>query len=768
MGAGKNFLIAEFVFVFSVSLLFYSNIVSAQQSSGTSSSQATAPAQSPYTSPISPAQIANKCSAEITDPTGCLTKTDCENAKATWCVPPDTGSSWCTRSSCPFCEKNQAYYCKDEASCAKAGNYWCVDKQTGKADCSNYQCPTYACSKQETEYCKNKDNCVGAGAVWCGDRCETEKCFECDKNTRWGCKTEELCKSIGGYWENNNYCQDTPNPKCSREYTELCKTENECKSAGGNWFGNKCSKCAPDKPSWCYTKSDCLRVGADWCKSEEPSAQDGKSSVGEKGSPEEYNPEEQDGQCTTKGFCPKECPRKQVLPEKPKCSQHEYLSSETDADGCITSYYCNKISQCKLDDDVVCGSDGGNYINECIAKELGTTIRHKGNCISPTSCGEYISNEIKKKRLECANKGEKAAAEFYGDGCPNPQTAKCIPFVHKCKDADQSKAKTICEQSGGVFSVDMDAFGCANARCVGGTGRFCARLSAEEMEGMKSECSRHGGVFSTRDVNGCAIQDCSFTLVDNIMAGKQEKPVCPTEEENGKMAKACETIGLKANYIFMFDCKLVRCAGGPAACSADPEDEIFAQEKCGKEKTIKKLDMNGCQYFQCGAADQCDKDISESARAVCGSRGGTFFIKNQKNGCIDSATCLEPGASPDRIEVEPVKSVPDQQVLVNIAAELGEVKAGFGRILTGFAGLKKYYESIGNEKEIKRFKVVSETIKSASDVIGKIELKLKDKLPAITTDDLTEIKSQISFVKDALLKDALYTLLGKQTESQYK
>ena len=124
------------------------------------------------------------------------------------------------------------------------------------------------------------------------------------------------------------------------------------------------------------------------------------------------------------------------------------------------------------------------------------------------------------------------------------------------------------------------------------------------------------------------------------------------------------------------------------------------------------------------------------------------------------ANCISRG-NEKQIYAERPTEVPETTELLSIAFRLESLRIDLDKLAKKTDDIAKYYESTGSEDK-ERFKRVSAMFGSAVKKVDEIKEKLKDKVDSITIDDMVEIKQDIKYIKNVMLKDILYLMLSKE------
>ena len=293
------------------------------------------------------------------------------------------------------------------------------------------------------------------------------------------------------------------------------------------------------------------------------------------------------------------------------------------------------------------------------------------------------------------------------------------------------------------------------------------RCSVISEETVRIKCSDHGGIPVFRnDPSGCQIFDCQFG------GQRAQSPVfatpvmCPLPEEVSQSLKKCEQAGLQGFVSFENGCKIGKCLQeARQACSYIPESQKkSAADECSANggQIVSESDQNGCQYLRCSRGGECQKDLPKEAYASCGEKGGQFVVRRDSSGCVAFSQCLARGDESQSF-VEDVKEVPDSTELLSIAFKLEDLKIQLDKLAKKTNDIADYYKSTGSGDE-RRFRRVSGMFSTAKDKVDEIRTKLRDRANTVTVDDILEIKQDLKYIKDVMLKDILFVMLSSGTD----
>ena len=113
-----------------------------------------------------------------------------------------------------------------------------------------------------------------------------------------------------------------------------------------------------------------------------------------------------------------------------------------------------------------------------------------------------------------------------------------------------------------------------------------------------------------------------------------------------------------------------------------------------------------------------------------------------------------------------MKEIPSSTELLSIAFKLEDLKLGLDRLAKKTNDIAEYYKSVGSSEE-KRFRRVSDMFSSAKGKVDDIKTRLRDNVDNINMDRLLEIKQDIKYLKDIVLKDILYVMLSSDDDIEH-
>ena len=406
------------------------------------------------------------------------------------------------------------------------------------------------------------------------------------------------------------------------------------------------------------------------------------------------------------------CPE-QVQQQCPPGCECKYDNKNIIATSCPTQKGCNYNGVCDKDEDSSC--------KDCIG----------GECPVKQSCPGGAVSICRRTESGCAC-----------DPCPIP-TAD-LPIG--------------CTQ-------ETDSTGFVRVNCQKSDVK-CATVPQE----VRLKCVNNNGLprFG-RDSNGCDTFQCDFG------GERSNSPVfatpvkCPAPEEVSSAIEKCKSLNMEGVVGFEGGCKVGKCVQQrQQECGMVSGPERVGIENECKAKgmgTVSNFDQNGCQHITCGGSNtqnQCSQDLPKEAYTSCAGKGGQLVVRRDDRGCVSFSDCLQRGDTTSTF-VEDVKTVPDSAELLSIAFKLEDLKMEFDKLSKKTDDIANYYKSTGSSEE-KRFRRVSDMFMTAKNKVDEIKTKLRDKVSNINTDDVMEIKQDLRYLKDVVLKDILFVMLSSGDE----
>gem|GEM_PF-2453618 len=344
---------------------------------------------------------------------------------------------------------------------------------------------------------------------------------------------------------------------------------------------------------------------------------------------------------------------------------------------------------------------------------------------------------------------------------------RTCPLAIQCSDGTQ----TVCKQDGnscqcGQCPIDNLPQGCRQEKDEKGfvtvqceQREQCKEVSQED----RVACTEKGGVprFS-RDGSGCKRFECSFGGGGENIFAPGHSQQCPTREEWEMTSKKCASLGKITVTKIERGCNIPTCIekrGEQCGLVPGPERERIEQE-CSERgaRTVRFTDERGCQKISCADENTCQKDLPEEAYRACGAKGGEIAVKRDQNGCMIFSDCLRKGNMQESY-VEEQKGELDTAELLGIAIKLERLRVELDKLSRETKNIAEYYKNTGSN-EAERFERVSGMFAAATDKIDDIKNKIRDSAESLDKDDMREIRQDIKYVKDVMIKDILYMMLS--------
>jgi hypothetical protein len=242
---------------------------------------------------------------------------------------------------------------------------------------------------------------------------------------------------------------------------------------------------------------------------------------------------------------------------------------------------------------------------------------------------------------------------------------------------------------------------------------------------------------------------------------------CHTERELIEAENRCKSFEGSEFFVKVAgECKIGICEDRRhEICPRITESQFRDVEyKCRTSQLhlIEDFDENGCKILRCGEPDQCPREVSKKAVDICKEKGGEFIAKRDTNGCIKFAECVAPGD--ERLSyVERPTEVPDTARLLDIAFKLEQLKIQLIKLANEANDIAGFYESINSEDE-ERYRRAADMFEAAADKVDEIKSRLRENLDSITTEDMIEVRHEIKYIKDVMMKDILYIMLSTSND----
>ncbi len=432
-----------------------------------------------------------------------------------------------------------------------------------------------------------------------------------------------------------------------------------------------------------------------------------------------------------------ECP-KLTTPPSDYCKDGRTKTIYNDK-GCAVGYECEQTSVRKCPEYVMC-PDGTK--NPCY--ESGDTCTCK-------ECAYHC-------KKTCRDIGTEK--EGWYDSC----TGNLIKF-DKC-GGDMTAISNQCKRE-----IDESGFVKVN----------CEKKCPQVPHYLKEKCLNNGGsIVIRKDFSGCEYAECLFetsstnaTLASiapiSIYPVQFESRLCPSDEEIKSVLRKCEEVGGKSFINFKNNCKIPKCIHEEErkGCSEiTPPTEAIGKE-CESQglKVIKDFDsQTGCPVLKCGEKESCYNDVPEKVYSECKEKGGELIVKKNEQGCVVFHDCLTRGDDRNTY-VEKVERVPDTSGLLSLALKLDALKIELDKLSKETNAVADYYASIKSPEE-EKYRRVSSMFETAKEKVDEIKSKIKSRIDKMTIDDVVEIKGDVKYIKEVMLKDILYLMLSSGSDAK--
>ncbi|MBI5347056.1 MAG: hypothetical protein HZB66_00410 [Candidatus Aenigmarchaeota archaeon] len=419
-----------------------------------------------------------------------------------------------------------------------------------------------------------------------------------------------------------------------------------------------------------------------------------------------------------------------------------------------------------------CGSRGGNVM--CIGGD--------GQC--PPGCGPQNDKDCGEAVMCPSHKtcpdGSRAYCKNIGNSC------ECEPCRMDCKSIECPNGQRVgcwfnsningcdCDQcSGGEIQVGMcnkvynTETGISEMRCVQPVEKKCPQMPSS----AKFDCIKMGrNPVMRQDGMGCEYISCEDPDRGNMLSTEGMRR-CPDQAAIDMKAKDCESQGMRSIMKKLGNCIAedgstrmeiaVDCIGDikQERCDLIPGYEREEKEKAckaGGGYPVSNMDPNGCPVLGC-VQNQAEFRPEDSAK-MCEEKGGKYVVARDELGNPTFSKCVMRGDE-NNIEYQKVEEVPDMAVLLSIALKLEDLKMEFDKIERKITSLADYYKSVGSAEE-NRFRTVAGMFQGAKSKIDEIKNKIREHAKDMDEQDIMEIKHDISYIKDVVMQDILYAMLG--------
>ncbi|MBI2579220.1 MAG: hypothetical protein HYW26_05905 [Candidatus Aenigmarchaeota archaeon] len=431
------------------------------------------------------------------------------------------------------------------------------------------------------------------------------------------------------------------------------------------------------------------------------------------------------GQPSYAGTCPSDCQRQECpVHPAPVCERGYSVSGSFDERGCRGPATCCGDSVCSG------GENSQNCRQDCVGAE--------------------------PDRIKCPD-GSFAACRT------DPRGGRFCEPCRVSEDRIPQGCRQEVEKETGFVKVV-----CEDIR------RTCPEFSIPH--DAKQTCEAKGGRFQIRnDVNGCSFPDCSFgesspQLLPELNPLEQGKKCrSETEREVEATRKGCEQLGLGLVFSTQGGCRISKCSSKPTKSGCEPiplEQRQRIEGSCLEKglSVIKDFDESGCPLMKCGETSQCSRDLPKEAYEKCGQQGGEMIVRRDNSGCVSLSQCVVKGDIREA-DVESIEKIPESSDLLSMAFKMEELRIELDRLAKKTEDIANYYESTKSADE-GRYRRVSNMFSAAKGKVDEIKTKLRDIVQKGTPgeNDLIGVKGDIRYIKDVMMKDALYLMLSSSDD----
>jgi hypothetical protein len=276
-----------------------------------------------------------------------------------------------------------------------------------------------------------------------------------------------------------------------------------------------------------------------------------------------------------------------------------------------------------------------------------------------------------------------------------------------------------------------------------------------------SRCRIDGGqtIYRT-DHRGCEIFECQF-VQSNRGQIFQTYDRCMERSELDQIKAKCEAADLPFKIKSVGPgCNIAKCGAVDDFCPRITESEKKRIEsECPSGFVTEDYNENGCPFLTCSS--QCKTEVPDIAYQRCSSDGGELIVHRDENSCIAYSECVRAGKSD--IYVDDIKELPSPTKLLSMAFKLEDLKIQLDKLARETENIANYYQSTGNPEE-QRFRRVAGMFRTTTEKVDSIKKDLRDRIDTLTADDFFEIRHDIKYIKDVLIKDIVYVMLGSADE----
>ena len=274
-----------------------------------------------------------------------------------------------------------------------------------------------------------------------------------------------------------------------------------------------------------------------------------------------------------------------------------------------------------------------------------------------------------------------------------------------------------------------------------------------------------GTVVKRVGPKGCPFMNCEYVSKPGFMEPAAE---CLTEDVLDEMEEKCRSTGIEPFIVKDGGCRYVKCSGKPPEvkiCAENIEAVNRVKEECKIKdgRIVKNFDSKGCPITVCVQPEfECERDVPLEAHENCEVEGGNLVIRRDEKGCVRLVECAKRG----NIDVayEKVEEIPPATRLLSIASQLETLKIKCDETIIKLRGIVNYFEEAGNTEKAERFKKVLGLFLNTNDEIEGLKAKLRENSRNMTEENLMDIKHDIKYVSETVMRNAFYITFGGKIE----
>jgi polyhydroxyalkanoate synthesis regulator phasin len=436
----------------------------------------------------------------------------------------------------------------------------------------------------------------------------------------------------------------------------------------------------------------------------------------------------------------------------PQCENPNY---RRDANGCIIGFDCNRACLEVITPAVDDAGHCKEFQNSCLPPGW-KRVDGCNRFIAP-KCGDGkcdIGEDVNNCHDDCGPYDyRRNQPRDYKNDFPTSSEITC-PDGTKVSCGQTSSGERYCDQcpvsvpDGCRQEKDNNGF----IRVVCSVEKKCPDIPQD----VRLKCVDQKGIpVFKKDPSGCESFFCQFgNEVSSPFAGYQQ---CPGSQQIDEQMKKCSSLGLKGIMTFEGGCKIARCVEEKQQdnCGMIPGPEREKIEVDCKAKGLGTVSrFEGCkQIIECGSSTEqsmCAKEMPSEAYQKCSESSGELVVQRSDNGCIRFSKCIQQGDVTDTY-VEKPTSIPDSTELLSLAFKLESLNIDLDKLAKKTNDIAEYYKSTGSSDEA-RFRRVSDMFSTAKNKVEEIKNKIKSRLDTMTEDDVVEIKRDIKYLKEIILK----------------